>query len=80
MNSAKESDKWHKGIYNGLKAGLARHDPRKVKADLYVTEMSYGEWFRAEGHYHDVPYVGMYAVSTAVELGVVAGAYQYLVA
>lgn len=74
MNTAEESSKWHKGFYRGIKAGLKRHDPRKIRKDLMITDQSgnyigYKEWFGAEGHYHDVPYLALYLVSTAAELG-----------
>lgn len=73
MDTARESRLWHKGIYEGLKKGFKTHNPKKVYNSLKLSEMGYKEWYANDGHYFDVPFVLMYLLSSAVELGVIYG-------
>jgi len=78
MNTAKESRLWHKGIYKGLKAGFKTHDPSKIYDRLKLSDSKYSDWYGNDGHYYDVPFVAMYLLSTAVELGVVYAVGKFL--
>lgn len=78
MDTEKESRLWHKGIYKGLKKGFKVHNPAKVYQAMKLSETGYKEWYADDGHYFDVPFIFMYVVSSAVELGVLALLGSYL--
>jgi hypothetical protein len=78
MDTARESRLWHNGIYKGLKAGFKTHNPDKVYERMKISEYGMKEWYGKDGHYFDVPFIFMYLVSTAVELGLLAVAASYL--
>lgn len=78
MDTAKESRLWHNGIYKGLKAGFKTHNPSKIYKRMKVSEYSAKEWYAEDGHYFDIPFVLMYLLTTAVELGLLSVAAAYL--
>jgi len=72
MNTEKESEKFHKGIFEGIKVGLKTHDPRKVRKVLNATDYKLSEWhdyYKNDEHYHDVPALLTYGTTTAIEAG-----------
>lgn len=75
MDTEKESKKWHRGIFVGVKKGLVVHDPRNAykhsKASDYKMS-GFMDYYRNDEHYYDVPYVVTYGVSTGVSLGLVS--------
>lgn len=79
MDTEQESRLWHKGIYKGLKAGFKTHNPSKVYDRLKLSKYGYRKWYREDSHYFDVPFVFMYLVSTAVELGLLSVLASYFV-
>lgn len=78
MDTKRESKLWHNGIYAGLKAGFKTHNPSKIYGRLKLSEYGMQDWYENDGHYFDVPFVFMYLLSTAVELGLLAAAASYL--
>jgi len=82
MDTEKESEKWHRGIFVGVKKGLVVHDPRKAYKHSKASEYKISEfmdYYRNDEHYYDVPYVVTYGVSTGVALGLVSFTAQHLV-
>jgi len=78
MDTAGESRLWHNGIYQGLKTGFKTHNPDKIYGRMKLSEYGMSEWYKKDGHYFDVPFILMYLVSTAVELGLLALLATYL--
>jgi len=82
MNTEKESKRWHRGIYDGLKYGVKAHDPRKIRDYVRVFDKGFSEWYSADDHYYDVPvlicFALAYIVSKATELWVIVNVLQYL--
>jgi len=74
MNTEKESEKWHTGIFRGIKVGIKTHDPRKVRKALMATKYPLTrqgalDYYHNDEHYHDVPALFLYGVTTAIEIG-----------
>lgn len=78
MDTARESKLWHNGIYAGLKTGFKTHNPDKIYERMKISEYGMSEWYKKDGHYFDVPFIFMYLLSTAVELGLLAVLAGYL--
>lgn len=78
MDTAKESRLWHKGIYEGLKAGFKTHNPTKVYERMRISEYGRMEWYKNDGHYFDIPFVVCYLITTAIELGLLGLLATYL--
>lgn len=78
MDTERESDLWHNGIYAGLKAGFKTHNPTKVYNRMKISEYGMDKWYEKDGHYFDVPFILAYIGSTIVELGLLAALASYL--
>ena len=72
MDTEEESHKWHKGIFMGVRGGCVVHDPRKLrectKASNYEVS-EFMDYYRNDEHYFDVPFVFLYGLTSAIELG-----------
>lgn len=69
LSSEKEHEKWHQGIYDGIKAGFKRHRPDRIYEDLQLSDQSFRTWYEEDGHYHDIPYLATFTLSKSAELG-----------
>jgi len=75
MDTEKESEKWHTGIFRGIKVGIKTHDPRKLKKALKARNYSLSRkgalaYYHNDEHYHDIPAGIIYLVITSFEAGV----------
>lgn len=70
MNTEQESKRFHNGIYQGLKDGLRRRNPLKVKEDVRAFDKSFTEWYGNDDHYYDVPYMVTYLGSNVALIAV----------
>jgi len=61
LNTKQEHDRWHKGIYDGLKI----HDPRKLYEKSYATGDGFKSWYHGDGHYHDFTMYSSYCLKLA---------------
>lgn len=73
MDTEKESKRWHKGIYQGMKDGLRRHNPARVSDDMRIFKKNYKEWYADDDHYYDVPYFVCYTVTSSAEIAIAGG-------
>lgn len=78
MDTERENNLWHKGIFVGIKLCFMTHDPRKLYKRLEVYDYSIREWkdyFHNDGHYHDAPATVLFSL---IKMGEAAALYAML--
>lgn len=81
MNTERESNRLHNGVFRGIKLGATVHDPRRVSEFVHAQDYKLSQWreyMEADEHYFDIPFILTYGVTSAVELGVFATAVSYV--
>lgn len=70
LDTKKEHDRWHHGLYRGLKTV----NPKTLRDNLRVDEQGWRKWYAEDNHYHDLAMCGSYLVSNAaVAVGAMVG-------